>query len=189
MRILALIGAKRSGKNTLADLVDAEVMRLGGRMAQVAMADAVRAAADAAGLPPAATRANKDEPCPELGGRPGRDFLIMLGMGARELYPAFWIDSMIRKLDRLETGGWRAVAITDLRFVNELLAVQAWTGRDYLKRSLLTVWIDRPGFTADEVMEPQIRHQAHVEVHNSGTVEDLRGAADQLARWCVGVGV
>lgn len=185
MRILALTGAKRAGKNTLADLVEAEIARMGGpRMAQVGMADAIRAAADAAGLPPAATRADKDQPCPELGGRPGRDFLIMLGMGAREIYPRFWIESMLRKLDTLETRGWGSVAITDLRFVNELLAVQAWTGANFLGRSMLTVWIDRPGFGADEVMEPGIRDQAHMEVHNTGTVEDLRPIADTLARWC-----
>lgn len=186
MRVITLTGPKRSGKNTMADLVGEELGALGVELRQAAFADPLRWAGDAIGLPTAATRELKDQPCDELGGHTGREFLIEFGTTCvRGLCPTFWVDHMVRRLDALEAADpSQPVAITDLRFANELDALEAWSLAKP-GRWLAAVWVERRGATADEILEPRLRERCAV-IGNAGTLADLRVRAAAIAEWAAG---
>jgi len=182
MRVITLTGPKRSGKNTLADLIGEELGARGVELRQAAFADPLRWAGDAIGLPAAATRELKDQPCDELGGRTGREFLIEFGTRCvRGLCPTFWVDHMIRRLDALEAEGAGPVAITDLRFSNELTALETWA-HARPGRWLAAVWVERPGASTDEILEVSLRERCAV-VANAGGLDDLRVRAGGIAEW------
>jgi hypothetical protein len=90
MRLIALFGPKRSGKDEAARyLCDAwyATPPWGWRLPawRAAFADPLRQACDALGLPSATTRGRKDEPCASLDGHPGRAVLVAIGEAVRAL--------------------------------------------------------------------------------------------------------
>ncbi len=183
MRVLAICGPKRSGKNTLADMVaDAVRARDGRELHLHALADPIRWAADAAGFPLDATRDGKDAPCALLGGRPGRDFLIMLGLGGRSLSPTLWLDLLLARLDAAEAADPDAcAAVTDVRFLNEVEGLDRWASAKR-SRAAAALWVERPGFDADEVLEHALRDRCGV-ICNAGDLADLRRRAGPIAEW------
>ena len=186
MRVITLTGPKRSGKNTLADMIDDELPDYV-TLRQVGFADPLRWAGDAIGLPTAATRGHKDLPCAELGGHTGRDFLVAFGTKCvRGLCPTYWIDHMIRRLDALEAENPASpVAVTDMRFSNELDALTAWAAKPGTGRRLASLWVERPGANDDEILEPQLRARCVV-ISNAGTLADLWVRAKAVAEWASG---
>lgn len=192
MRVIAFAGAKGSGKNTAADMVghllharpDGQVRR---PLELIAFADPMREAL-AALVPRAVVGEQKNEPCPLLGGATGRDLLIALGEGVRAVHANFWAEHLARRLDNIDATAsprWSVVvAVTDLRRANELDALEAWE-RGSPDRHLARVWIERPGHSADEVLEASVRERCAV-ISNAGTPADLWIRCAALAAWARG---
>lgn len=184
MRVIMLTGPKRSGKNALADAIGDHLESGGVALRQVAFADPMRWAVDAIGLPRRSTREDKDLPCAELGGKPGRDLLLALGALARGMSPSFWVDHMIRRLDALEVEDPSPVIVTDARFANELGALLTWAAARP-DRHLAPLWVERPGAAEDEVLDPMLRNRCVV-VRNAGGLGDLRVRAIGISDWAAG---
>lgn len=179
MRVIALAGPKGSGKNTVADMI-ADMIAASTCYRQIAFADPLRAAAKALGVPWAELTDGKDRPSSVLGGATGRDLLVALGEAVRRVTPNFWADALARRLAR----GFGVIIVTDVRRANELDALEAWE-RSGEGCHLARVWIERPGHSADEVLEPALRERCAV-IRNAGSLADLRAQANKLAAWAKG---
>jgi hypothetical protein len=177
MRLIALFGPKRSGKDEAARyLCDAwyATPPWGWRLPawRAAFADPLRQACDALGLPSATTRGRKDEPCASLDGHPGRAVLVAIGEAVRALAPDYFARHAIERARDL--GG--LVVITDGRRVNEARAVCEAGG--------VCAWVHRPEAMArmseDAVVEPAAHAFCHFEIRNTGDLDHLRAECRRL---------
>lgn len=192
MRLIALFGPKRCGKDTAATMlldawhalaennVEVRDLRLARRSDgedpnawTVAFADPIRFAAVAIGLPERAVYDDKDRPCPELGGMwTGRDLLVALGEATRSLAPDYFARHTIERARDL--GG--LVIITDGRRCNEARVVREAGG--------VCAWVHQPEAHArrheDVVLEPEVHGLCDFEIDNSGDLEHLRDQSSRL---------
>lgn len=181
MRLIALFGPKRSGKDAAALILDdlwrKRTETLEGLCedppSSVAFADPIREACLALGLPAASIQALKDEPCAALDGHPGRSALVAIGEAVRGLAPDYFARHAIERAHDL--GG--LVVITDGRRVNEARAVREVGG--------VCAWVHRPEAMArmseDTVIEPAVHGLfCHFEIRNTGDLDHLRAECRRL---------
>lgn len=165
MRLIALFGPKGAGKDECARIfADLTAPRSSIR---IEFAAPIRWACDALGLPFEATRSRKNEPCAELGGRPGRDVLVAVGEAVRGLDPLYFVRHAIGRAPDL---GADLVTISDGRTVDEARAVRAAGGA--------CVWVHRPSAherrAEDAVLQPEAHGLCDHEVQNTGDLAHLR---------------
>lgn len=173
MRLIALFGPKCAGKDesarALQDLYQRESSWAAWRLAFV---DPIRWACDGLGLPDAATREAKDEPCSALDGHPGRALLVGLGAAVRSLAPDYFVRHAIERARDL--GG--LVVITDGRRENEARIVREAGG--------VCAWMHRPEAHAraaeDVVLESAVHGMCDFEVRNTGDLAHLRAECRRL---------
>jgi hypothetical protein len=185
-QIIGLGYKARSGKDTVAR----ELERYGYRV--VAFADALKSGArEMFKLTNAQLYGDQKEAVDPQWGLTPRNILQRLGTEAvrREFGDDFWIRALRRKIHGIEEnlGRCERWAITDVRFVNEALAVKSWGG--------IVVRVDRPGAGASGGVA---RHASETQldtwggwdavVDNSGTLNDLRARAYALTAQGKGVG-
>lgn len=69
-----------------------------------------------------------------------RDMLVFWGRKRRELERDYWIDRLKEGIDYAETCNCKeCIVITDVRYLNEVRAIEFWGGEVYR--------LDRPGYT------------------------------------------
>lgn len=171
--LIGLVGMKRCGKDTFADL-----LRETHGFERVAFADPLKAAALVADPLVGSGTLTLSEFVGEVGWEGAktrhevRTFLQNLGVAIRGLDADFWVRMGLAAAQSIRREG-RPVVITDVRFLNEIDAVREAGG--------IIVRIDRPGLPDDD------RHPSENEwrqatptlsVLNDGSVADLREVAD-----------
>lgn len=121
MRVIGLVGKKRSGKDTAADW-----MTKGCPLsAKIAFADPLKNAMVALlgckSVEDMEAEFGKEDPIPFLGGVSLRKMYQTLGTewGRRLIHSHLWIKLMDRRLDQLEKEGFELVVVSDVRFENE----------------------------------------------------------------------
>lgn len=160
--IVGIAGPKRSGKNTLADIIG---------WPQVAFADHLReVAAEEMEVDPewfheiSTDQATKEVPHPDLGGESPREVLIRIGAAVRRIEPGYWTHEGIR---RALAAGPSAV-ITDVRYFDEAEAVRGAGG--------VVVGLVRESAwdpTGPEAEAHAVALDADIVARNDGTVQDL----------------
>ncbi len=133
--IIGFAGLKRSGKDTLAD-----IMVTGHGFAKVAFADAIRSEVKARYNIAPVGDATKDAPLESQNGRSYRDLLVAHGMARRAQRTTYWIDQLAAKVHGLLDQGDRVV-ISDVRMSDEIAWIRANGG--------VVVWVDREGVESD----------------------------------------
>ncbi len=125
MRVLALAGKARHGKNTVAEVITSCLLELGYTydVMGVAFADAVRAEAHELGWD-----GQKDER--------GRTLLQQIGQGRRDRDPDYWVNKLHRNITSLPVPDKFLWVVTDCRYRNEAEAVHAWGGKVWRVRRL-----------------------------------------------------
>jgi len=127
--IIALTGPSKSGKDQAAAYLCEAWRHRAARGAQtttdlerahdsavtMALADPLRWAADALGIPANVTREDKDVPQPFLGGRTGRDVLLALGETVRAACGDDYLARLGAQRARDLESGSRLVVVTDVR--------------------------------------------------------------------------
>lgn len=182
-RIIGVLGKKRHGKDTFAARLVAEY-----GFTQLAFADKLREAALAidpiVGWPRWSDVPYRLSDIIHSHGWEGvkgseyadevRRILQRVGITARELDPDIWVRPVLREAER--TLG--PVVVTDVRFPNEVAAIEHRGGRTVRivnPRVAPTDGADHISETALDLYTPR-----HV-VMNSGTIEDLHKHADRIA--------
>jgi hypothetical protein len=141
MRIIGICGAKRSGKDTTANILAAKLEAVGLTVSRVAFADCIRTAATALCTFKEMTTDLKDVVKASIGMTP-RQVLIAIGQALREINPNVWISLTAERLNRFEAEGIDVAIITDVRQENEV--------RWLLQRaSNLLIYVKRPGRQED----------------------------------------
>ena len=170
MRLIALFGPKRSGKDEAARILGS--LLHGGWFDCIAFADPIRDACLALGLSTAAVCERKDEPCAALDGHPGRAALVAIGEAVRSLAPDYFAQHAIERAR--DFGG--LVVITDGRRVNEARAVRDAGG--------VCVWVHRPEAherrAEDVVLEQEAHALCDFEIQNTGDLDHLRAECRRL---------
>lgn len=178
MRVIGLVGKKRSGKDTAADWMT----RDWDCATKVAFADPVKNALMAIlgcqSVDAMEAEFGKEDPIPFLGGVSLRRMYQTLGTewGRRLIHPHLWIKLMDRRLAQLEKEGFELVVVSDVRFENEA---------NYLRnRGARMVHIIRPNPT--ELKPWWTRWRTHFSekgvkperwetvIHNDSTLEAFR---------------
>jgi hypothetical protein len=198
MNIIGFTGYKRSGKNTLANLVREAAEADGQSVQVVAYADKLKiAGARALGFDrpeqelidlmdqfkeDATIRIEYTEEGAKKGTLhelTGREYLQFLGTeaGRQTFWDSFWIDMVTPPTyDELKERyhGVDLLLVTDVRFDNEAKRIHDLSG--------LLVEIQREGFSGDgHVSEAGISEELiDVTVLNVGSIDDLRGTAEYL---------
>lgn len=188
MRLIALFGPKGSGKDAAARMLrelhaedarregDARPLdeRVDDDTDRIEFAEPIRWALEAAGVPPVYLRDLKDEPCPSLAGRTGREAMVAWGEAMRGLDPDYFARFAVERARDLggdrEYPGASLVVISDGRLATEARHVREAGG--------LCAWIHRPE-AHERRHEDRVYHQhahelCHLEVDNSGDLDHLR---------------
>lgn len=190
LRIVGFAGPQDSGKDEAADELARQIAGAGspwpptGRqilaVRRFALAQTLRDMADAGRVPQAATRARKDQPCPELGGATGRDLLIALGRAVRQVageeYLGRCLVEQARDWANIRSRAWAVVS--DVRTMGDVRALKAAGAR--------LIWVARPGRSADAMLEGQVLAECDEVLENDGTLADLHVKVAELARGLVG---
>lgn len=178
--ILGLGYKARSGKDTFAGLL----ARYGFR--SLAFADPLKSAArELFGLSGTQLFGDAKELVDEFWGLTPRNIMQRLGTEAmrREFGDDFWVRALRRRIDTQESNVGRELlwVITDVRFINEAVAVQSWGGK--------VLRIDRPGARArggvtGHASETELDSWTGWDgcVENVGTIDDLAEKARLVAR-------
>jgi len=115
MKIIALTGYKRSGKDTVGDAIMALATERKESAVKLKFADPLREAVEKlTGCEPERVKG-----LPIWYGLTGRELMIALGNGVRSLREDFFATLLANRLERFESAGIEWAVITDLRFVNE----------------------------------------------------------------------
>jgi hypothetical protein len=152
MRLVGLVGPKRSGKSTAADVL---VRERG--FVSIGFADALKDLALRVNPTIADTEGLYGGPLVELERGIGWDmakdcypevrrFLQELGTGVRVVNPRFWIDAWTRRWRQLDFP--ELVVVPDVRFVNEALRIRAMPFAD--DDASLLIRITRPGLDSSD---------------------------------------
>lgn len=169
MRIIGLTGKKRSGKDTVGQMLRAtfgfESYALAGPVKQIGMSVYGLTRRQVDGL----DGYDREEVLPEWGCSV-RHILQRIGTElGREIHEDTWVRKMVARFEQLEGGDCVGVVVTDVRFPNEAEAIRAAGGE---------VWrISRPSVEssgdthASETSIDLIRPDWLI--HNTGTLEDL----------------
>jgi hypothetical protein len=195
LQIIGFAGPQDSGKDEAADELARQIRSLGCRSSlggivtsavsthavrRFALAQTLRDMADAGRVPQAATRAAKDQPCPELGGATGRDLLIALGRAMRQVageeYLGRCLVEQARDWANIRSRAWAVVS--DVRTMGDVRALKAAGAR--------LIWVHRPGRVVDAMLEGEVCAQCHAVLMNDGTLAELHAKVADLARGLVG---
>jgi hypothetical protein len=186
MRIIGICGAKRSGKDTTANILAAKLEAVGLTVSRVAFADCIRTAATALCTYKEMTTDLKDVVKASIGMTP-RQVLNAIGQALREINPNVWISLTAERLNRFEAEGIDVAIITDVRQENEV--------RWLLQRaSNLLIYVKRPGRQEDPndvnespgkvlnyVLSDDLELWQHVTViRNEATIVDLMDWVDRF---------
>ena len=106
-----------------------------------------------------------------------RRYLRMVGdnFARRIIDQNVWVDLAIKRVRKLHAEG-RDVVLTGVRYPNEVAMVDRLDG--------LAVWVHRPGLTADASHDSESsvdEADFTLTLNNTGTLDDLKAAADRLA--------
>lgn len=142
MKIIGLTGQKRSGKDTVAGLIEMHTSRPWQKMAlRESFAGPIRrAVADMLGWNATELEEHKELPLPRLDGVTPRHMMQTLGTewGRQMILPDLWIRILETKLETaIATGGYDVAVITDVRFPNEAKMIKSMDG--------IIVRVVRPG--------------------------------------------
>ncbi|MEU5361127.1 hypothetical protein ACFY9R_26580 [Streptomyces albidoflavus] len=178
MKDIALTGLARSGKDSVA----ASLVEDHGYV-RVAFADALKDAALKADPLIPLKHIDKAVPLTTvvnfLGWERAKDaypevrrFLQHFGQAVRDIDPRFWVAAAVDAVHG--ASGGRPVVITDVRYHNEVMAVQ--------DLGFTLVRIERPGLTpGDHVSERNtLDFDVDATIVNDGTLDDLAAAASVL---------
>lgn len=173
-RIIALYGPKRSGKDTVADLLKQR------GYSPVAFATPVRAAVAAAyGLPYldfmdlSSDGATKEVPCPELFGRDPRTALVDMGCHFRDQVDQLHWAKVLKR--RVDADPHKRFIVTDCRFLNEADFVREQLGGVVLGVFRPETW--DPGEhndRAEAAVYDSWNRAVDAVVVNNGDLDDLR---------------
>lgn len=187
--LIGLSGKKRAGKDTIAARL---VQRHG--FQRVAFADPLRDAAMS--MDPLILTGSEVGLAPQrltqvvdiLGWERAKDIpevrrtLQRLGVAIREIDQDFWVRAAARTIESARAGD-RPVVVTDVRFPNEARFIQREGG--------LLVRVERPGLAqTEDTHESETaldRWQVGALITNCGSLDELRGHADDLPRRGAGV--
>lgn len=106
-----------------------------------------------------------------------RTIMQKLGEGYRNIYPDYWVDSV---LDKYNPSSGTVMVITDCRFKNEFTAIKR-------KADGIVVRMERDASLRGEISNPN--HQSEIDldhvsfervIENNGTIEDLHRKALEL---------
>jgi dephospho-CoA kinase len=120
--LIGLVGKKRVGKDTAADIL---LQELGPIATKVAFADPLKDAVAAlfgyTAWYDMERELGKEDPIPWLGGITLRRIYQTLGTewARKMVHPEIWVKLMDRRIFKLQEQGYRVVVITDIRFDNE----------------------------------------------------------------------
>lgn len=133
MKIIGLTGQKRSGKDTVAGLIDMHTTRPWQKMAlRESFAGPIRrAVADILGWSMAQLEEHKELPLARLDNVTPRHMMQTLGTewGRQMILPDLWIRVLETKLEEAINSGLYGVAvITDVRFPNEAKMIKSMDG-------------------------------------------------------------
>lgn len=170
-RLIGLAGYKRSGKNTFANVLEANGFHLDSFAAPLR-----RFVADTLGITQTTLERLKESPHVVLGGRSPRVVMQILGTEWMRGYCGedVWVRSLEQRVNPLLRKG-RDVCLYDVRFENEARWVQ--------RRGGVVVWLHRPGCEPDghssEAGLP--RECVDYWIANDRTAEDLKRLAAAFA--------
>jgi hypothetical protein len=167
-RLIGLAGFKRSGKNSVADIMSKH------GWVSVALADALREEVHAKyGVAPCDdSRKEERMYCIHGAMRSYRELLIEHGQGMRSIDPDYWIKKLNARIAPLLHQG-ASIVITDVRMRNEIAWVRAMGG--------CLVWISRQGVQSNgHETEQDQRDFCDYEIENSGSIDDLEKCVYQF---------
>lgn len=170
--IIGLTGPARSGKDTVASIIQTHIW-----MQQTSFAAPLRTfAANVFGIDESMLESGKDVTDPRIGISPRR-FMQLVGTEiGRQIDADLWIKSLEWRLDKILTGPTDGAIVTDVRFNNEA---------DYIRGKGGFIWHiqrpDAPG-VAEHSSEAGITpYPEDIVINNGGDMNDLRNAvADAL---------
>lgn len=154
MKIVALTGYKRSGKDTVGDAILALATERKEPAVKTKFADPLREAVEKL----TGYDAESVKNVPVWYGLTGRELMIALGSGVRSLREDFFASLMATRLETFESRGIEWAVITDLRFVNE-----AFTLVERFDHVLI-VRLDNP-LTSHDTNDPAEREIDKIPVH------------------------
>jgi len=171
--LIGLAGAKRSGKDTAANLL---ASRYG--FERESFAGPIRRfIAQTLGLSAEALESVKESPIDWLPGFTPRLLMQTVGTewGRNTVHPDLWILSAMRRVYALQGLGARGVVLTDVRFANEANAIR--DGGGFVLR------LNRTAARSEDSHASEVRladHLIDAEVSNDGTIQDLRVNLDAV---------
>lgn len=103
-----------------------------------------------------------------------REAMQVLGTEfGRRCYPDIWIEMGMRKAKR-ELAAGRNVVITDVRFVNEAMAIRAYAGEIWRVYRPSADAVPATHTSETELDSVRMAVVLDREIHNTGTIDDLR---------------
>jgi hypothetical protein len=169
-QIVGLVGYAGSGKDTAAQIL------INQGWAKIGFANALRELIGTlVGIQPHLLNSQelKQQECPQFPGYTYRQILQIAGTEwVRSLNPDFWVEEAKRRIDFQSRQNTDGVVLTDVRFLNEAVAIMEWGG--------ILIAIERPGVGAvnghasEKEIGGIIRDYCEAKIFNSGTVEELQ---------------
>lgn len=171
--LIGLSGRAGSGKDTTANLLVGEFMKVGAQVKTLSFAGKLKeVVCDVFCLDPVVfeDRGLKNQPMLELQGKTPREVAQFLGTEAfRAIRSEVWVDYAIRQAQKYLAQGI-SVIITDCRFLNEADAIASYGGHVVsIERDSVEVY-DHPSETA--IDEIKARY-ATATIQNNGSMREL----------------
>lgn len=160
--ILGITGYARSGKTTVATIVQDRCRAMGVECAIFPFAGPLKVACRRL-----CWDGEKDDR--------GRLLLQSIGQAVRDYEPKTWVNAWLE--DAIGTGGW--VIADDVRYLNEVHAIHALGGtivrvtRPKTDPGVIREWLMRAAIVSSHPSERPWRLPRDAEIRNDGTIDDL----------------
>lgn len=188
MSLIALIGYKQSGKNTVADIINKYYPYYDQTSFAAPIKEILSKVYDVS-IDDLNNEEFRSKPHPKLNGKTFRYAMQFIGTESfRKLYENTWLDYLERYIE-----GKRDIIVTDLRFFNEAKLIRKLKGYiiGITRESVLPTrkgwkfWMHKELHESEKHIPEIIRQYAAYTISNNGNIEDLENNVLDITKWII----